>query len=46
MVASSSTFPTHLGRVIRDLSRLLHVAPYGTKALDYSDYPREAAAYM
>ena len=25
MIASSSTFPTHLGRVIWDLSRLLHV---------------------
>ena len=27
MVASNSTFRTHLGRVIRDLSRLLHAAP-------------------
>ena len=44
MVASSSTFRTHLGRVIRELSRLLHVAPHGTEALDYSDYPREAVA--
>ena len=45
MVASSSTVRTHLGRVIRDLSRLLHVAPHGTEALVYSDYPRGAAAY-
>ena len=45
MVASSSTCRTHLGRVIRDLSRLLHIAPHGTEALVYSDYPREAAAY-
>ena len=45
MVANSSTFRTHLGRVIKDLSRLLHVAPHGTEALDYNDYPREAAAY-
>ena len=47
MIASSrpSTFRTHLGRVIRDLSRLLHVAPHGTDSLDYSDYPRENAAY-
>ena len=31
MVASSSTFRTHLGRVMRDLSRLLHVEPHGTR---------------
>ena len=45
MVASSSTFRTHLWRVIRDLSRLLHVALHGTEALVYSNYPRKAAAY-
>ena len=31
MVASSSTFRTHLGRVMRDLSRLLHVEPHDTR---------------
>ena len=46
MAASSSTFRTHLGRVIRDLSRLLHVAPHGTESLVYNAYPKEAAAYM
>ena len=45
MVASSSTSRTHLGRVIRDLSRLLHVAPRDTDSLVYNAYPREAAAY-
>ena len=45
MVASSSTFRTHLGRVIRDMSRLLHVAPHGTESLVNNAYPREAAAY-
>ena len=45
MVASSSTFRTHLGRIIRDLSRLLHVAPHGTESLVYKAYPRGAAAY-
>ena len=45
MVASSSTFRTHLGRVIRDLSRLLYVAPHGTESLVYNAYPREVAAY-
>ena len=33
VASSSSTFRTHLGRVIRDLSRLLHVAAHGTEAL-------------
>ena len=45
MGASSSTFHTHLGRIIRDLSHLPHVVPHGKEALDYSDYPREVAAY-
>ena len=45
MVASSSTFRTHLGMVIRDLFRLLHVTPHGTETLVYNDYPREAVAY-
>ena len=38
MVASGNTFRTHLGRVNRDMSRLLHVAPHDTEALVYSDY--------
>ena len=38
MIASSSTLRIHIGRVIRNLSRLLHAA------LVYSDYLREAAA--
>ena len=44
MVASSSTFRTHLGMVIRDLSCLLHAALHGTEALVYNDYLRGAAA--
>ena len=45
MVASSSTFRTHQGRDIRDLSRLLHFAPHVTESLVSNAYPREAAAY-
>ena len=45
MAASSSTFHTHLGRVIGDLSRQLHVAPHDTESLVYKAYPREAAVY-
>ena len=41
----SSTFRTHLGRGIRDLSLMLHVALHGTESLVYNAYPREAAAY-
>ena len=44
MVASDSTFRPHLGRVIRDLFRLLHAVRHVTEALVYSDYPRAAAA--
>ena len=44
MVPSSSTFRTHLGMVIRDLSRLLHAALHGMEALIYNDYLGEAAA--
>ena len=42
MVDSSSTFRGHLGRVIRDLSRLLHVAPHAKESLVYNAYQREA----
>ena len=45
MVASSGTFRTYLGRAIRDLSRLLHVAPHGTESLVYNAYLRKNAAY-
>ena len=44
MIASSSTFRPHPGRVIRDLSRQLHAACHGTEALVCSNQPREAAA--
>ena len=44
MIASSSTFYTHPGKVIGDLLHLLHAVRYGTKALVYSNHPREAAA--
>ena len=44
MIASSSTFCPHPGRVIRDLLRQLHAAWHGTEALVYSNNPREAAA--
>ena len=45
MIASSSTFRPHPGRVIRDLFRLLNVAKHCTEALVYSNHPREAAAF-
>ena len=44
MIASSSTFRPHPGRVIRDLFRQLHAVWYDTEALVYSNHPREAAA--
>ena len=44
MIASSSTFCPHPGRVIRDLFRQLHAVWHGTEALVYSNHPREAAA--
>ena len=44
MIASSSTFCPHLGRVIRDLFRQLHALWHGTEALVYSNHPMEAAA--
>ena len=42
MAASSGNFRTHLGRVIRDLFRIVHAARHDTEALVYSDYIREA----
>ena len=44
MIASSSIFRLHLGRVVRDLFRQLHAVWHGTEALVYSNRPREAAA--
>ena len=46
MVASGSAFHPHIGRIIKDLFRLLRVVTllHGTGALVYSKYPREAAA--
>ena len=44
MIASSSTFCPHPGRVIRDLFRQLHAVWHGTEALVYNNHPREAAA--
>ena len=44
MIASSSTFCPHPGRVIRDLFLQLHAVRHGTEALVYSNHPREAAA--
>ena len=44
MIASSSTFRPHPGRVIRDLFRQLHAVRHGTEALVYSHHPKEAAA--
>ena len=45
MIASSSTFRPHPGRVIRDLFRLLNaVYSHCTEALVYSNHPRAAAA--
>ena len=46
MVASKSTFRTHLGRVNRGLSHMLHAARHATDSLVYSDYLREASASM
>ena len=44
MIASSSTFCLHPGRVIRDLFRQLHAVWHGTETPVYSYHPREAAA--
>ena len=44
MIGSITTFCLHLGKVSRDLFRLLHDVRHGTEALVYSDYPRDAAA--
>ena len=44
MIASSSTFCPHPGRVIRDLFRQLIAVRHGTEALLYSNHPRKAAA--
>ena len=46
MIASSSTFCPHPGRVIRGESgeSQLHAVWHGTEALVYSSYPKEAAA--
>ena len=44
MIASSSTFRPHPGKVIRDLFRQLHAVRHGTEALVYSNHPRFAAA--
>ena len=44
MIASSSSFCPHPGRVIRDLFRQLFAVWHGTEALVYSNHPREAAA--
>ena len=44
MIASSSTFCPHPGRVIRDLFRQLHAVRHGTEALVHSNHPREASA--
>ena len=45
MIASSSTFCYHSGRVIRDLFCMLNVVKHCTEALVYSNHPREAAAF-
>ena len=45
MIANSSTFRHHPGRVIRDLFRLLGgCVRHCTEALVYSNHPRAAAA--
>ena len=44
MIASSSTFRPHPGRVIRDLFPQLHDVWHGTEALVYSNHRRAAAA--
>ena len=41
MIASSSTFRPHPGRVIRDLFRLLDLLRHCTEALVYSNHPRD-----
>ena len=46
MIASSSTFCPHPGRVSRDLFRHLHAEWHGTEALVYSNHPREAGASL
>ena len=38
MIADSSTFRPHPGRVIRDLFRLLHAVRHGTESLVYNKY--------
>ena len=45
MIANSSTFRPHPGRVIRDLFRQVHAVWNGTGTLVYSNHPRGAAAY-
>ena len=40
IVASSGT-PTHLGKVIGDMFRMLHAVEYGTEALVYINYQRK-----
>ena len=44
MIARSSTFCPHPGRIIRDLFRQLHAVWHGAEALVYSNHPRKAAA--
>ena len=39
MIASSSTFCPHPGRIIRDLFRQLHAVWHGMEALVYSNHP-------
>ena len=41
MMASSSTFRPHTGRVIRDLFRLLHAVRHGMEAPVYSNHTRK-----
>ena len=44
MASSSSTSCPHLGRVVRNLFRLMLAVLHGTETLFYSNYPREASA--
>ena len=44
MIASSSTFRPHPGRVIRDLFCVLYAVGHGMEALDHSNHTSEAAA--
>ena len=44
MIASSSIFRPHSGKVIRDLFHLLNAVRHCMEALVYSNHPREAAA--